>query len=259
MKKANRAATNSPGTPQQMPALSGIFSKELFDAHRLATRPRALEYLLAKNYEKAKACTGQIVIPGGMYRLAYSGADNRRADRKFLAVECLLQATGPKGALELTPEGSLFELEVEPRLAAMLDGLPPKVLTKSPAVLTLWIDSGGGLGLIRAEFLEGCKPRIKPGFAGGQADVDYYTLALSPEAPPKEGKALDEEKWQKVGRMNHFYLGWKHRVDGMRKMRQTMDMASLTNTMGNMYNSAMKGAAVDAAIQRGLQIGVGGR
>ena len=49
--------------------------------------------------------------------------------------------------------------------------------------------------------------------------------------------------------MIHFYTHWKHRVDGMRRLRQTMDMAALTNVMGGMYKDAMKGAAIAAAQQ----------
>ena len=102
-----------------------------------------------------------------------------------------------------------------------------------------------------AEFLEKCQPRLKSGFGIGQADVDYYTLTVDPKES-KSGKAPDEQ-WQKPGRMNHFYIHWKRRVDGMRKLQQTMNMAALNNAMGSMYKAAMNGAAVNSIQQQQLQ------
>jgi hypothetical protein len=191
-----------------------------------------------------------------MYLLARANSDNPFGTRKYLVTECALDEVGSRKVLELVPKASA-ELEVEPRLATKLDALDPEFLHKSVAVLTLLIGSSGDLGIVRAELLERCKPRLKTGFMGGQADVDYYAMAVS--ADEQSSGKVPDEVWQRVGRMNHFYDHWKHRVEGMRRMKQTMDMAALQNVMGNLYNGAMKGAAADAAMQRALQRGVGGR
>ena len=44
--------------------------------------------------------------------------------------------------------------------------------------------------------------------------------------------------------MSLFFVHWKRRVEGMNRLRQSIDMAKLTNVMGSMYSDAMKGVAV---------------
>ena len=225
---------------------------------RMPKRLRQAEYAAGKNIAKAKSLGEEFVMPAGMYRLKHSNEDNQNGPRKFLVIECSVQEKrGPKGVvLELTEHGS-SDFEVEPRLATKLDRLPRKILGQSVAILTLWIDSSGNCGVVCAELLEKCEARLKPGYGIGQADVDYHVRFLSPEED-KTGKAPDEE-WQRVGRMNHFYTHWKHHVDGLKKRQQTANMAALNATMGNMYASAMRNAAANAAAEADLQRRIQGR
>jgi hypothetical protein len=236
------------------PAPAGMFSANNFDIARMPKRPRQPEYQAGKNLAKAKSTGGGFVIPAGMYRLRRSNEDKRGGIRKYSVIECSVQEMGR--ALALTEHGS-SDFEVEPRLAHKLDRLPGRFLAQSVAILTLWFDNSGQCGIVCAELLEKCEPRLKPGFGIGQADVDYHVRFLSPEEE-KTGKAPDED-WQKVGRMNHFYNHWKHHVDGLRKRQQTASMAALNNTMGSMYSSAMKGAAADAAAEGARQRAISGR
>jgi serine/threonine protein kinase len=247
-KKAAKATAKR--TPPHAPA--GMFATSQFNLTRMPKRLRQPEYSAGKNIAKAKAFGEEFVIPAGMYRLRHSNEDNHAGPRKYLVIECSVQEKrGPKGVvLELTEHGS-SDFEVEPQLATKLDRLPRRLLGQSVAILTLWIDSNGNCGVVCAELLEKCEPRLKPGFGIGQADVDYHVRFLSPEED-KTGKAPDEE-WQRVGRMNHFYTHWKHHVDGLKKRQQTANMAALSNVMGNMYSNAMKGAAAAAAAEQGRQ------
>ncbi len=231
-----------------------MFAANNFNIAQMPKRPRQPEYSAGKNLAKAKSLGERFVIPAGMYRLRHSPQDNRAGARKYTVIECSVQEKGR--ALALTEHGS-SDFEVEPRLATKLDRLPGRFLAQSVAILTLWIDNSGQCGVVCAELLEKCEPRLKPGFGIGQADVDYRVRFLSPEED-KTGKAPDED-WQKVGRMNHFYTHWKHHVDGLRKRQQTATMAALTNTMGGMYANAMKGAAADAAAQGARQSAISGR
>ena len=217
------------------PAPAGMFAANNFNIAQMPRRPRQPEYAAGKNLAKARSLGERFVIPAGMYRLRRSSQDNHAGARKYSVIECSVQEKGR--SLELTEHGSA-DFEVEPRLATKLDRLPGRFLAQSVAILTLWIDSSGQCGVVCAELLERTQPRLKPGFGIGQADVDYHVRFLSPEED-KTGKAPDED-WQKVGRMNHFYTHWKHHVDGLRKRQQTASMAALTNTMGDMYASAMR-------------------
>ena len=59
--------------------------------------------------------------------------------------------------------------------------------------------------------------------------------------------------------MSLFFVHWKHRVEGMNRMRQNIDMAKLTNVMGSLYADAMKGVASAAAAERARQGAISGR
>ena len=248
--KAAMAAANSAPPP----APASMFAANNFNIARMPKRPRQPEYQTGKNLDKAKSFGEGFVIPAGMYRIRHSSQDNRAGARKYTVIECSVQEKGR--ALAMTEHGS-SDFEVEPQLAHKLDRLPGRFLAQSVAILTLWIDNSGKCGVVCAELLEKCEPRLKPGFGIGQADVDYHVRFLSP-AEDKTGKAPDED-WQKVGRMNHFYTHWKHHVDGLRKRQQTASMAALTNTMGSMYSNAMKGVAADAASEAARQRAINGR
>src|SRR5262249_2175268 len=127
----------------------------------------------------------------------------------------------------------------------------------SVAILTLFVNNSGECGLIRAELLEETIPRLKKGYGFGQPDVDYKVLMVNVDGA-KSIVARDED-WQRVGRMSLFFVHWKHRVDGMNRMRQTVDMNRLTSAMGSLYADAMKGVAAAAAAERGRQSAISGR
>jgi hypothetical protein len=256
LKARTKNANPGGNRPQSPPPPSGFFATNKFESSRLPKKLTNLEYAPGKNLEKARTRRGEILNPGGMYLLARANSDNPFGTRKFRVTECALDEVGSRRVLELVPKAS-SEVEVEPRLASRLDQLDPRFLHKSVAILTLLIDSSGDCGIVRAELLEKCEPRLKPGFGIGQADVEYYAMAVSPDE--QSSNKSPDELWQKVGRMNHFFSHWKHRVDAMKRLQETLSMARLTNVMGSMYSDAMKGAANDAAMQRALQRGVGGR
>jgi serine/threonine protein kinase len=235
---------------------TGIFATQKFDTARLARKPRSLDYPIQKVLERAASYRGEVVVPSGMYCLTRSGKDDGTGARKYVATECALQEVGMRKVLELTAHSS-HELEIEPRLASKLDGLNRKFLASSLAILTLWVGDSGDCGVVRAEFLQKCLPRLKSGYGIGQADVEYYAFPMSAEES-KPGKVPDEV-WQRPGRMILFYNHWKQRVNAMRRMQQTADMAALTNVMGDMYKGAMRGAAVDAAQERARQGRISGR
>ncbi len=250
-KKANPTAKRAqPRTP------SGFFATNQFDASRLPKRLTTLEYSRGKNLERAKTHRGETLIAGGMFAVSHTNADHPSGARKYVVTEMSLDEHGSQKVLQLTAHGSA-ELEVEPRLARSLDSLDRKFLKNSVAILTLLVDSAGELGLVGAEFLERCTPRLKKGYGIGQADVEYQALSISPEAS-KSDKSPDEE-WQRVGRMGPFFTHWKHRVDAMNKMRQTMSMAQMQNVMGSLYSDAMKGVAAAGAAERARQGAISGR
>jgi hypothetical protein len=251
-KNANSAADR----PQPSPP-TGIFAAQKFDASRLARRVTHIEYAAGKdNLARARARRGEIVIPGGMYSLTRAGSDNPAGARKYIVTECALEEKGPKKLLEMAAHRT-SEVEVEPGLAKALDSVNSSFLRNSVAILTLIIDNSGECGLVRAELLEECIPRLKKGFGFGQADVDYKAMTVTHEGA-KSSIARDED-WQKVGRMSLFFVHWKHRVDGMNRLRQTIDMAKLTNTMGSMYSDAMKGVAAAGAAERARQSAISRR
>ncbi len=256
----SQAITSAAGTEAsalQPAAPRGIFAAQKFDTARLARRVARLDYAQGKNnLEKARARRGEIVVPGGMYSLARASADNPAGARKYVVTECSLEEKGSKKLLAMTAHGS-SEIEVEPRLARELESVNSDFLDKSVAILTLFIDNSGEFGLVRAELLEECTPRLKKGFGIGQADVEYKALTVSPEGA-KSNTARDED-WQRVGRMNMFFVHWKRRVEGMNKLRQTINMTSLTNVMGSMYADAMKGVAAAGADERARQRAISGR
>ena len=135
-----------------------------------------------------KSYRGDIVVPGGMYCLTRSPADDPAGARKFLATECALVEKGSNKVLELTPLESL-ELEVDPRLATKLDGMDSDLLAQIARHSDALDQRQGRFRLVAPEILERCEPRLKPGFGIGQADVDYFTLKLSASPQdPKPGK-----------------------------------------------------------------------
>jgi hypothetical protein len=59
--------------------------------------------------------------------------------------------------------------------------------------------------------------------------------------------------------MSLLFVHWKRQLEAMNRMRQTVDMAKLTNAMGSLYADAMKGVAAAAAAERGRQSAISGR
>ena len=58
--------------------------------------------------------------------------------------------------------------------------------------------------------------------------------------------------------MGLFFIHWKHRVDAMNRMRQTMSMAKI-RTSWAAFSDAMKGVASAGAAERARQGAISGR
>ena len=234
--------------PQPRPVV-GVFANHKFEIARLSQRPTRGKYPLAKILASPGSHRDEVIVPSGMYGLSLSKTDNPSGHRKYLITEWKLKQSGNKFVKE---HAGTNDMEVEPRLAENLDGLKKDMLQDKLAILTIWITSSGECGIVQVEILQEFKIGRKPGFLGGQADIDYLTRVVTPDQSHDVNKA-DDAPWQEVGRMNRFYQHYKNLVNLMRKNAQTNEMLSQTASMNRAYGDMMKGAAANAAAERGLQ------
>ena len=251
----NKAATTAVSAEPKVPTPVGVFATNQFNIARLTKRPRQLDYPIEKIVERKASYRDEIVIPGGMYFLTRSHADNPTGARKYHVTECVLKEEGPRKKLNMTSIRSR-ELEFEPMLAMQLDrhwdSLEGKV-----AILTLWMTGSGEPGIVRAQILQKFTPKLKPGYGPGQADIDYDVFFVSPEES-KLTKGEDSD-WQRVGRLNMLYVHYKGLIAAYKRKLQTLDMVGLSAAMNNMYAGMMKGMAADARAQAARQQAISGQ
>jgi serine/threonine protein kinase len=238
-----------PKPSPQPPRPTGVFANHKFDVARLSNRPTHGKYPVGKIIASPGSYGDEVMVPSGMYGLSRSKSDNPSGPRKFRITEWRVKQSGNKFVRE---HGGSSDMELEPRLAANLDGLQKELWEDKLAILTMWITSSRECAIVRVEILQKFELRKKSGFLGGQADIDYWTRIVTPDQTHDVDKA-DDAPWQEVGRMNRFYQHYKNLVNMMRKNVQTKEMLNQTAFMNRAYGDMMKGAAAEAAAQRGLQ------
>jgi len=232
------------------------FADGRFDLALLEKKPSRDRVTLEKLLSAPRSYSNQIVIPTGMYNLAPSRSDRSDGLRKWLATERKIGSKKDTSALELTLSPSR-DLELEPNLAAHLDGLEADKWKDKMAILTVWITKDGSCGLVKAEILEKATPIIRKVGYTHKGFIEYETLIVTPEGP-KVARGNDE-LWEQVGRMSSFANHYRNQVKAYRRMLLANEQIQLSAQMNTMFDDMMRNAAAQELQLRQLQRAIGGR
>ncbi len=247
---ADLSATNSPGARAAAPAIT---PPPTIDP---ASIPRARKdrLMLGKILETPAAYSGDAIIPAGMYHLQSEGDAEPGAYPQVVVSPCSYdQAVSRKQSAA----AEHYTLDAEPRLAEKIANFNSIERRLNVAIVHVWFRAGAKPMLVKVEVLEEYRARFAPGRSRPVGDVDYLVRTISAtEDSTAKGK---DEDWETLERMLRFANYIKNKVRAMRNALETAEMAQLNKMVDGMRNSMIRSAASQAAAERALQRGVGGR
>ncbi|MDR3634728.1 MAG: protein kinase [Isosphaeraceae bacterium] len=206
-------------------------------------KPTRAKETLDKILTSAARFQNQLVVPEGMYCLE---------DRVQNLPGGGLQIGVSQSRVELARNGApsvrtlnAIDLDVEPKLAGELSEArrsQKEPLSISPALLTVWVTSGGVCRLVKVEFLVRFQPRYNP---NGVPDVDYFTLKVSPDGISPD-KANDDD-WETLPRMLNIKNVCERQLKARKNAKLGMQQAQIDSQMNSMFSSMMRSAAIQSA------------